>query len=145
MATDHILVIGTGFAGLGMGIQLKAAGIHDFTIVEAASGVGGTWRDNHYPGAACDVESHLYSFSFEPNPGWSRTFGTQPEILAYLERCTDKYNLRPHIRFNAPVTSATYDALAGLWSVTAGGEIMKARVVVAGTGGLSRPALPDIP
>src|SRR3954471_19232572 len=95
---EHILIVGTGFAGLGMGIRLKQAGIHDFTILEQAGGVGGTWRDNHYPGAACDVESHLYSFSFEQNPGWSREFAPQGEILAYLERCADKYGLRPHIR-----------------------------------------------
>ena len=81
-----VLVIGTGFAGLGMGIRLKQAGLHDFVIFEQADAVGGTWRDNHYPGAACDVPSYLYSFSFEPNPGWTRSFGEQAEILAYLSK-----------------------------------------------------------
>jgi cation diffusion facilitator CzcD-associated flavoprotein CzcO len=143
---DHILIIGTGFAGLGMGIRLKQAGIHDFTILEKDGGVGGTWRANHYPGAACDVESHLYSFSFEPNPRWSRSFATQPEILAYLEHCADKYGLRPHIRFNTAVTSAAFDERAGVWNVkTSDGKSLRARVLVSGSGGLSRPAYPDIP
>lgn len=143
---QHILIVGTGFAGLGMGIRLKQAGIDDFTLLEQASSVGGTWRDNHYPGAACDVESHLYSFSFEKNPEWSRTFACQREILAYLEHCTDKYGLRPHIRFDTSVTGGSFDEASGLWSLSTNkGETLRARVVVSGTGGLSRPALPDIP
>jgi cation diffusion facilitator CzcD-associated flavoprotein CzcO len=143
---QHILIVGTGFAGIGMGIRLKQAGIDDFTILEQASGVGGTWRDNHYPGAACDVESHLYSFSFEKNPAWSRTFARQSEILAYLEHCADKYGIRPHIRFGTAVTGASFDEASGLWSLgTSRGETLQARVVVSGTGGLSRPSLPDIP
>mgnify|MGYP000293516851 CR=1 FL=1 len=143
---QHIVIVGTGFAGIGMGIRLKQAGIDDFTILEQASGVGGTWRDNHYPGAACDVESHLYSFSFEKNPGWSRTFACQKEILAYLERCADKYGIRPHIRFDTAVTGASFDEASGLWSLgTSRGETLQARVVVSGTGGLSRPSRPDLP
>lgn len=143
---QHILIVGTGFAGIGMGIRLKQAGIDDFTILEQAETVGGTWRDNHYPGAACDVESHLYSFSFEKNPDWSRTFACQREILAYLEHCTTKYGIRSHIRFNTSVTGGSFDEESGLWSLTTrGGETLRARVVVSGTGGLSRPALPDIP
>ncbi len=150
--SDRILIIGTGFAGLGMGIRLKQAGIHDFVIVEQAAGVGGTWRANHYPGAACDVQSHLYSFSFEPNPKWSREFAPQKEILEYLEHCTDKYGLREHIRLQTSVRAATFDEATGLWEVriAVGGdapreETLRARVVVSGCGGLSRPALPDIP
>src|SRR5271156_65661 len=84
---DHILIIGAGFAGLGMAIRLKQAGIDDFTILEGAERLGGTWRDNTYPGIACDIPSHLYSYSFEPNPNWSRLFAPQEEILAYLEHC----------------------------------------------------------
>jgi cation diffusion facilitator CzcD-associated flavoprotein CzcO len=145
MAND-ILIIGTGFSGLGMGIRLKQAGIHDFVILEQASGVGGTWRDNHYPGAACDVESHLYSFSFEPNPDWSRTFAGQKEILAYLEHCADKYGLRPHIRFDTAATGASFDERTGLWTVeTSRGERLTARVLVSAIGGFSRPSYPDIP
>jgi cation diffusion facilitator CzcD-associated flavoprotein CzcO len=129
-----------------MGIRLKDAGIHDFVILEQAAGVGGTWRDNHYPGAACDVPSYLYSFSFEPNPKWSRSFGGQAEILEYLEHCTDKYGLRPYIRFETGVSRAEYDEGAGMWTVTTtDGKTLRARALVSGCGGLSRPSLPDIP
>jgi cation diffusion facilitator CzcD-associated flavoprotein CzcO len=141
-----IVIIGTGFAGLGMAIRLKQAGIDDFVILEQASGVGGTWRDNHYPGAACDVESHLYSFSFEPNPTWTRTFAPQGEILAYLERCTDKYGVRPHIRFETRVTGARFDEDTALWTVaTSRGDELLARAIISATGGLSRPSYPGIP
>src|SRR6478736_312915 len=88
-----VVIVGAGFSGLAAGILLKRAGIHSFTIVEKAGGVGGTWRANTYPGAACDVQSHLYSFSFEPNPKWSRMFARQDEIRDYLEHCTDKYGV----------------------------------------------------
>jgi cation diffusion facilitator CzcD-associated flavoprotein CzcO len=146
VATHEVLVIGTGFAGLGMGVHLKKAGIDDFVILEAADGVGGTWRDNHYPGAACDVPSHLYSFSFEHNPRWSRTFGLQEEILAYLEHVTDAYGLRPHIRFGARVTKAAFDERASLWTVTtADGTTRRTKALVSGCGALSRPSFPDIP
>ncbi len=143
---NHVLIIGTGFAGLGMAIRLKQAGIDDFTILEQASGVGGVWRDNHYPGVACDVESHLYSFSFEPNPNWSRQFAPRAEILAYLEHCATKYGVRPHIRFNAGAKSAVFDERTGIWTVEAtDGTTIRARVVVSGAGhALSRPITPDI-
>ena len=94
----------------------SAAG-YDFTIYEKSDGVGGTWRDNDYPGAACDVPSHLYSFSFELNPWWSRTYATQPEILAYLERCTDQYGVRPHVRTGVAITTATWDDRAQHWEL----------------------------
>src|ERR1700733_5815206 len=144
--TNHpIVIVGTGFSGLGMGIRLKQAGIHDFIILEQASGVGGTWRDNHYPGAACDVESHLYSFSFEPNPGWSRTFAGQKEILAYLEHCAEKYGLLPHIRFDAAATAASFDERAGTWTVeTSRGDKIAARVLVSAIGGFSCRSYPSI-
>ena len=101
-APEHtdIAIIGSGFAGLGMAIRLRERGEHDFLIFEKAGSVGGTWRDNHYPGCACDVQSHLYSFSFAPNPDWSRMFSTQPEIRAYLEHCTDRFGLRQHLRLH---------------------------------------------
>jgi cation diffusion facilitator CzcD-associated flavoprotein CzcO len=141
-----VLIVGTGFAGIGMGIRLKQAGLDDFTILEQADGVGGTWRDNRYPGAACDVPSHLYSFSFEPNPKWTRAFAPQAEILEYLEHCTTKYGLRPHLRLNAKVTRATFDERAGIWEVAAAdGRTWRARALVSGIGGLSQPAYPDIP
>jgi cation diffusion facilitator CzcD-associated flavoprotein CzcO len=145
MSNAHVVIIGTGFGGLGMAIRLKQAGFHDFTVLEQASGVGGTWRDNHYPGAACDIESHLYSFSFEPNPSWTREFARQAEILAYLEHCADKYGLRPHIHLDRAATSASFDEPSGLWTVeTSRGGPIVARAVVSATGGLSRPSYPEI-
>jgi cation diffusion facilitator CzcD-associated flavoprotein CzcO len=146
MSASHLCIVGTGFGGLGMAIRLKQSGIHDFTILEQADGVGGTWRANRYPGAACDVESHLYSFTFEQNPGWSRSFAPQGEILAYLEHCADKYGLRPHIRFGTAATGASFDERAGVWSVETGdGKTLRGRALVSGCGGLSRPSYPDIP
>lgn len=145
--TDHVVIIGSGFAGLAMAIRLKQAGIDDFTILEQASGVGGVWRDNHYPGVACDVESHLYSFSFEPNPKWTRQFAPRAEILAYLEHCATKYGIRPHIRFDCAAKRATFDDASGTWTLeTSDGKTLRARVVVSGSGhALSRPVYPDIP
>lgn len=147
MGNDHVLIVGAGFAGLGMGIRLKQAGIHDFTILERSHELGGTWRDNTYPGVACDVPSHLYSYSFEPNPGWTRFFAPQEEILAYLERCADKYGLRPHIRFGLAAEGASFDEATGLWTVkTSDGGSITARVVVSGSGhALSKPIYPDVP
>ncbi len=146
MAVDtSVLIIGTGFAGLGMGIRLKEAGFHDFLILEQGDGVGGTWRDNHYPGAACDIPSYLYSFSFEQNHAWSRSFGEQAEILAYLNHCADKYGLRPHLRLQTEVTRAVVDEHAGVWTVqTKHGAAVRARSLVSGCGGLSRPSYPEI-
>ncbi|MES1924766.1 NAD(P)/FAD-dependent oxidoreductase [Salinisphaera sp. T31B1] len=142
----HIAIVGAGFSGLGMAIRLKEAGIENFTILERAADVGGTWRDNHYPGAACDVASHLYSFSFEQNPNWSRAFGQQPEIFDYIQRCTDKYDLRRHIRFNTTIVSARFDEDAGVWiSRTADGEELTAHFVISAVGALADPAWPNIP
>jgi len=109
-----VVIIGAGIAGLCMGIQLRKLGIDDFVIFEKADGIGGTWRDNTYPGAACDVPAIFYSFSFELNPNWSSRFPQQPEILAYLEHCTDKYGIRPFIRFNSEITQARFDEQAGV-------------------------------
>ncbi len=142
----RVLMVGAGFAGLGMAIRLSQAGFDDFVVLEKSGGVGGTWRANRYPGAACDVESHLYSFSFAPNPDWSRAFAPQSEILAYLERCADHFGVRPKIRFGAEVVRAEFDERRALWRVTlASGDELEAEVLVTGTGGLSRPALPEIP
>jgi cation diffusion facilitator CzcD-associated flavoprotein CzcO len=144
---DHsVLIVGAGFAGIGMGIRFKRAGIDDFVILERADRLGGTWRDNTYPGITCDVPSHLYSYSFEPNPNWSRFFAPQEEILAYLEGCADKYGIRPHIRFGAEVAGATFDEGAGLWTVkTWEGKSLTARVLISGSGhALSKPVFPDI-
>ncbi|MDP9034058.1 MAG: NAD(P)/FAD-dependent oxidoreductase [Myxococcota bacterium] len=150
-ASIAVAIVGAGFSGLAMGIRLKEAEIHDFVILEKAERVGGTWRDNHYPGAACDVESLLYSFSFEPWPARRRAFAAQHEILSYLEACAAKYGLLPHIRFGQKVKSASFDEGAGVWAVCAEdvhtGErrTTRARALVSAPGGLSRPAYPDIP
>jgi cyclohexanone monooxygenase len=146
-ATDmQILIIGSGFAGICMAIRLKQAGIHSFTILERAGEIGGTWRDNTYPGCACDVQSHVYSFSFEPNPAWTRMFAEQPEINAYLNHCATKYGILPHVRCNENVVRAEYDDRSCTWTVhTSAGHTYRARVLVSGMGGLSNPAYPQIP
>lgn len=141
----HTLIIGTGFGGLGMAIQLKKAGIDSFTILEKAASVGGTWRDNTYPGAACDVQSHLYSYSFEPKSNWSRKFGLQPEIRAYMEGCVAKYDLQDHIHFSQEVESATFNKDSGLWIIeTKGGDRYEATALVSATGQLNQPTYPNI-
>lgn len=140
-----IAVLGAGFAGIGAGIQLAKAGIRSFTIFERADEVGGTWRDNTYPGAACDVPSHVYSFSFEQNPRWSRRFAESGEIQAYLLGLVDKWKLRDHIRFGTEVVEARFDEDAGVWELsTDAGDTFRARAVISGVGGLVDPQLPDI-
>ncbi|MFO0747214.1 MAG: NAD(P)/FAD-dependent oxidoreductase [Myxococcota bacterium] len=142
----EVLVIGAGFGGLGMAIRLVESGQRDFVVVEQEAGVGGTWRANDYPGAACDIESHLYSYSFAPNPDWSRKYAPQAEILAYLEGCVARWGLAPHLRLGTAVTRAVYDAAAGRWRVDmSDGRVISARAVVAACGGLSRPSVPDLP
>jgi len=140
-----IAIIGAGFAGIGTAIQLLKAGIDSFTIFERAGEIGGTWRDNTYPGAACDVPSHVYSFSFEPNPGWSRAFAESGEIWEYLQNVVDKWNLRSHLRLDTEIVDARFDEDAGSWTLTTSREeTFNARVVVSGVGGLVDPSFPDI-
>jgi cation diffusion facilitator CzcD-associated flavoprotein CzcO len=139
-----VLIVGTGFGGIGTAIELKRAGFDDFTILESAAEPGGVWRDNTYPGAACDIPSPLYSYSFEPNPRWPKRFSHQPDILAYLRGVITKYGLEPHIRYGAEVTGAAFDH--GIWRVeTTAGETYEANVFVPAVGQLSRPVLPTIP
>lgn len=145
LAVD-VCIIGSGFSGLGMGARLKQEGKRSFVILEKAQSVGGTWRENTYPGCACDISSHLYSFSFAPKPDWSRMFPTQPEIRAYLEDCATRLGLRPHLRFGAEVTQAAFDDAAKVWRVTTrDGAIVTARALVSGMGGLHKPLFPDLP
>ncbi len=141
----RIAIVGTGFAGLGMAIRLRQAGIHDFVVLERATDVGGTWRDNHYPGCACDVPSHLYSFSFAPNPEWSNTYSPQPEIGAYLRNCADRYGVLPHVLFGADITEARWDEAEQRWHLTTPVGEVTADVVISGNGPLSEPHLPDLP
>ncbi|WIX79108.1 NAD(P)/FAD-dependent oxidoreductase [Amycolatopsis carbonis] len=141
--TPSVLIVGTGFGGVGTAIELKRAGFHDFTILERADEPGGVWRENTYPGAACDIPSPLYSFSYAPNPHWPKRFSMQPDIHAYLKRVVADHDLGPHIRYGQEVTAATFDE--GRWRVeTAGGETFEADVFVPAVGQLSRPVLPDI-
>lgn len=138
------LVIGTGFSGLGMGIELQRRGV-DFLILEKADGIGGTWRDNTYPGCACDIPAHLYSFSFEPKADWSHMWSFQPEILAYLEGVTDKYGLRRYIRFGAHVDRAHWDEAEYRWHVfTKDGQEYVAQFLISGAGALHIPSIPGI-
>lgn len=150
MRHHDVLVIGAGFGGLGMGIQLKRRGRDDFIIVEKDAGVGGTWHANRYPGAACDIPSLLYSFSFAPNPHWTRVYPRQAEIEAYLNDCVTRFELAPHLKLRTEVTSLEWDTAAQRWTVRArqrNGEetTWTARVVVNATGALSRPVRPDLP
>lgn len=141
-----IVIIGCGFGGIALAIALKKAGIHSFTILERAAGPGGVWRDNGYPGAACDVVSRLYSFSFDQDYEWSTAFAPQPEILTYVKRCIANHDLAPHIRFNTEVTGAAFDAKTGCWTVeTAGGERLVTPVLVSAVGLFNNPNVPNIP
>lgn len=141
--TVDVAIVGSGFAGLGAAVRLAEAGRGDFVILEKGESVGGTWRDNTYPGCACDVQSHLYSFSFAPNPNWTRNFARQPEIRAYLESITDRYGLRDRLRLGREITGLEWDG--SRWEVrSADGEVVHARAVVWGTGPLHIPSLPEI-
>ncbi|MCU1693865.1 MAG: cyclohexanone monooxygenase [Frankiales bacterium] len=142
-ARTGVLVVGTGFAGLGTAIALRRSGRTDFVVLERAHDVGGTWRDNSYPGCACDVPSHLYSFSFAPNPSWSRAFSPQPEIEAYLQRTAREHGVLPHVRFGTELLSARWDGDG--WEVETSRGSLRADVLVLGTGGLSEPSVPDVP
>src|SRR5256885_3428071 len=144
-----IVIVGTGFGGIGMGIALKQAGYDDFIILDKEDDLGGTWRDNQYPGCACDVPSPLYSYSFELNPDWSRLFAPQREIWAYLRGCARKYGLEAHIRYGSVVEQMHWDEDERRWDVQTveHGELgsWRPRAVVSAAGALHLPAYPDIP
>jgi len=141
----EILVIGAGYGGVGVGITLLKEGIEDFLIIEAEADVGGTWRTNRYPGCACDVPSHLYSYSFEPNPNWPQAFSEAPDIERYIQHCTDKYGVREKIRFGTKVVRAAFQTDQGRWEVeTDDGKLISARLLVPATGGLSRLRFPEL-
>lgn len=141
----EVLVVGAGFAGLTAAVRLRQAGIDDVAVIERGPTVGGTWRDNDYPGAACDVPSQLYSLSFALNPDWSHSFSRQPEIKRYLEDVTDRFGLRPLLHVGTALEEAQWDDASGRWRVrTSRGEISAGSLILA-TGGLSDPSIPDIP
>ncbi|CAA9534991.1 MAG: Cyclohexanone monooxygenase [uncultured Solirubrobacteraceae bacterium] len=138
----RVAIVGAGFSGLGMAIRLRETGIEDFVVLERGSDVGGTWRDNSYPGAACDVPSRLYSFSFAPNAEWSHSFSPQPEILDYLRDCAERFQVTSHVRLNCAVEDAAWDDDAARWTIrTTDGELT-ADVLVSAAGALSGPKLP---
>ena len=138
-------VVGAGFGGVGIGVRLRQAGIEDFTIFERGTTVGGVWRANTYPGAACDVPSHLYSYSFAPGHHWSRRYAPQAEILRYLDETARDFGIIPHIRFGTEVTRATFDPEAGRWTLeTGGGERHEFDLLVTACGQLTRPAIPTV-
>jgi cation diffusion facilitator CzcD-associated flavoprotein CzcO len=140
------IVIGTGFAGLGMAIALKRAGMDSFLVLERAADIGGTWRDNVYPGCACDIPSILYSFSFEHNTNWTRIYSPQNEIWDYLRRCADAFGIRPHIRFGTEMVDAAYDEATSTWRVrTSDGGTLVSRVLIGGFGPLNKANVPKLP
>ena len=141
----HIAILGAGFAGVGAAIRLLQSGKRDFVVFERADEVGGVWRDNEYPGCACDVEAPLYSFSFAPNPNWSRLFAPQPEIFAYLRRCADEFGVRPYLRFGHAIESIRWDEAQRRWTIESSKGSFTADVIIAGTGALSEPIIPQLP
>jgi cation diffusion facilitator CzcD-associated flavoprotein CzcO len=139
-----LIIIGCGFGGIAQAIALKKAGFHDFIILERGGEVGGVWRDNTYPGAACDIVSRLYSYSFDRKRKWSTNFAPQEEILAYIRGVVERYGIRPHVRFNMAVCEAAFDARIGRWRVSAeSGQIFEAPVLVSAVGVFNAPAIPN--
>lgn len=144
-APDHeIVVVGAGFSGLGAGIALRRAGFHDFVILDKRPDIGGVWLVNTYPGVAVDIASFTYSFSFEPNPDWSRMFAPGDELKRYADHLADKYRLRGHLRLNTEVQRATWNDRARLWRIHTEGGQLTARFLITANGGLTQPKAPDI-
>ncbi|HEX2129496.1 MAG TPA: NAD(P)/FAD-dependent oxidoreductase [Solirubrobacterales bacterium] len=144
-AHSRIAIVGAGFSGIGMGARLLQEGIDDFVVLERADELGGTWRDNTYPGCQCDIPSALYSYSFAPNPDWSRAYPLQSEIRDYLHRCARELGVVPHIRLGHEVTGAEWDEAEQCWRLETSKGRLSANILVGGMGGLTEPAVPDIP
>jgi cation diffusion facilitator CzcD-associated flavoprotein CzcO len=141
----RVVIVGTGFSGLGMAIQLKKAGITDFVVLEKADEIGGTWRDNSYPGCACDIPSLMYSFSYEQNPNWSRAYSAQPEIFEYLRDVAAKHELYDQIHFGHEVAGAAWDEASQRWTVrTAAGAEYVGQFLISGVGALHMPMVPEL-
>jgi len=141
----EVLIVGAGFSGLAMAIRCKQAGIGPLRVIEKAEGIGGTWHENTYPGAACDVPSHLYSLSFAPKADWTRMYAPQPEIRAYLRETAERNGLMPLLQLKTAFTGATWDEARALWHVETDRGPLTARVIVSGMGGLHHPAYPNLP
>jgi len=140
----HVLIVGSGFSGLGLAIRLSQQGVGDYLVLERGGDVGGTWRDNTYPGAACDVPSQLYSYSFALNPNWSRSFSRQPEIQRYIQGVADRYGVRDKHIFDCEMTGAQWNAAAARWEVRTSRGAFTADILVSAVGALCEPNLPDI-
>ncbi len=140
----HVVILGTGFAGVGMAIQLKQHGYDDFVVLEKAAESGGTWRDNTYPGCACDVPSHLYSFSFALNPRWSHAYSPQWEIQQYLRSCMERFGILPYIQWNSELQNAIWHEDEQRWHVTTSQGKLTTDMLILGNGPLSEPSLPSI-
>lgn len=140
----EVAILGAGFAGVGMASRLKMAGLDSFVILEKGDAVGGTWRDNRYPGCSCDVPSHLYSFSFEPNPEWSSVYSPQEEIRDYIEGIVARRKLGPHLRLGCAVVEARWDERRSIWRIQTTQGPLTCRVFIAGWGQLNRPFTPAI-
>jgi cation diffusion facilitator CzcD-associated flavoprotein CzcO len=140
----RIVIVGGGFAGIGMAIRLRERGIEDFVLLERAARVGGTWQFNTYPDCRCDIPSHLYSFSFAPNPEWSQTYSSQPEIRDYLERCVDRFGIRGQIRTGVSFESGEWDEAAGRWAIETSAGSLSATVLINATGPLTEPKFPEV-
>lgn len=146
MADHRVAIIGAGVAGVCMAIELKRAGVDSFAVFEKTAEVGGVWRENTYPGAGCDLPSHLYSYSFARYGEWTNTYAAQPQILDYLRHCADTYRIRPHIHFRAEVTQADFDTATNRWRLrTADGAVHTAQVLITAVGQLHRPRVPELP
>jgi len=144
--THHrTVIVGAGFSGIGMAVRLLRDAERDFVLLERADDLGGTWRDNTYPGCRCDVPSHLYSFSFAPNPNWSSTFSSQQEILDYLRDVARRFGVIEHVRFSCELEGAEWDEERSCWHLRTSQGPMTADVLVCGQGALSEPKLPEIP
>ena len=142
----RIVIVGSGFGGIAMAIALKKAGFDSFSIIERSGDIGGVWRDNLYPGCACDVPSRLYSYSFEQDYDWSDGFAPQREIHDYLGKCADKYGVRPHVRFNTEIARADFDEASKVWTLrTTDGETIEADIFISAMGLFNRAELPPIP
>jgi cation diffusion facilitator CzcD-associated flavoprotein CzcO len=144
-AHASVAIIGAGFGGLGMAIRLREEGVEDFVVLERDTDVGGTWWANTYPGCQCDIPSHLYSFSFAPNPDWTRTYPKQPELRDYLRRTAERFGVYEKVRLGCRVDAAAWDEDAGLWRLDTTDGALTADVVVAAPGPLSEPSIPDLP
>ena len=141
----RVAIVGSGFSGLGAAIRLRQEGEDNFLVFERADEVGGTWRQNTYPGCACDIQSHLYSYSFAPNPSWTHSFGWQKQILEYLRDCADRFGVRPHLRFGHEVLNAQWDDDSERWRIETNQGVYTAQVFVSAMGYLSEPSIPSLP